>query len=222
MLSEVDGNLARKILLQHEWQAYIKRLLAPTVHAIRFQRPASWFILGGMLASIRRCAVLLLASSLLPADTIGEVRTTIIAAIQRTWDALRRGDADTALQMDTDDWVSITIGEKPRTRRELEPYIRRDIASMKPPQGWSVVWNPDSERNGLSSGIQLYDLKLDGDTAVVLYLIGSVNRETIHGEEHSVWVGSHIRDTWTKTSAGWKRRMHEKLTLNERIVDGKK
>lgn len=149
-----------------------------------------------------------------------DARKDIVAAYQQSLDALQRGDADAALRMDTVDWVSITAGQKPRTRQEMEPFIRRDISSMKPPPGWSATWKPDYERNGTSSGIQLYDLKLDGESAVVLYLIGNTRMETIDGMSHSVWVGSHVRDRWTKTSTGWKRRMHEKLTVNERMVDG--
>lgn len=154
------------------------------------------------------------------ADPVEEARNDIVAAYQRSLDALQRGDPDAALQMDTNDWVSVTVGQKPRTRQEMEPFIRRDIASMKPPPGWSAIWKPDYERTGVSSGIQLYDLKLDGSSAVVLYLIGNTRTEIIDGMPHSVWGGSHVRDTWTKTSTGWKRRMHEKLTVNERLVDG--
>ena len=153
-----------------------------------------------------------------PAD---EARKAIVAAYQRSLDALQRGDADAAMQIDTNDWVSITAGQKPRTREEMEPFIRRDIASMKPPPGWSATWRPDYERNGTSSGIQIYDLKLDGDRAVILCLVGNTRTEIVDGITHNVWGGSHVRDTWTKTSTGWKRRMHEKLTVNERMVDGR-
>jgi len=57
-----------------------------------------------------------------------------------------RGDADAAMQMDTSDWVSITVGQKPMTRQELEPFIRRDVATLKPPPGWVVTWKPDYKR----------------------------------------------------------------------------
>jgi hypothetical protein len=161
--------------------------------------------------------LLLLAAT----DPIEEARTEIVATYQRSLDALQRGDADAAMQMDTDDWISITAGQKPRTRQELEPFIRRDIASLKPPPGWSATWKPDYERNGVSSGIQLYDFKLDEGKAVVLCLVGGTRTEVIGGVTHNVWVGSHVRDTWKKTSAGWKRAMHEKLTINERMIDGR-
>ncbi len=153
-----------------------------------------------------------------PADT---ARREILAAYQRSLDALSRGDADAAMQLDTDDWVSITVGQKPRTRQEIEPFLRRDIASMKPPPGWLATWKPDYERNGTTSGIQIYDVKLDGDKAVVLCLVGNTRTETTAGVTHSIWTGSHVRDTWTRTSTGWKRRLHEKLTVNERLLDGK-
>lgn len=155
------------------------------------------------------------------ADPAEEVRKDIVAAYQRSLDALARGDADGAMQMDTDDWVSIVVGEKPRTRQEMEPLIRRDIAGMKPPAGWVATWRPDYERNGTTTGIQIYDVKLDGNNAVVLCLVGGTRTETVDGGTRRVWIGSHVRDTWIKTSAGWKRRMHEKLTINERMVDGR-
>jgi ketosteroid isomerase-like protein len=154
-------------------------------------------------------------------ETLDEARKEIVASYQQSLDALRRGDADAALRIDTDDWVSITVGQKPRTRQEIEPFVRRDIASMKPPEGWSASWSPDYERNGTMSGIQVYDLKFDGNSAVVLCLVGSTRTETVDGEPHKVWRGSHVRDTWIKTAGGWKRRLHEKFTVNERMIDGR-
>jgi hypothetical protein len=168
------------------------------------------------------CQKLLLLSPLLllAADPVVEARNEIVAAYNLSLDALRRGDVDAAMQMDTDDWVSIVVGQQPRTRQELEPFIRRDLESLEPPPGWSAVWRPDYERNGTTSGIQIYDLKLDGNNAVVLCLVGGARSEVIDGSAHSVWNGSHVRDTWIKTSKRWKRRRHEKLTVNERMVDG--
>ncbi|WP_367399762.1 nuclear transport factor 2 family protein [Nevskia soli] len=61
---------------------------------------------------------------------------------------------------------------------------------------------------------------MDGDTAVVLCLVGATHSET-SGTSHRVWNGSHVRDTCIKTPAGWKRRRHEKLTVNERMIDGR-
>ena len=170
-----------------------------------------------------RLQIILLAPLLLlaAADPAEDTRTEIVAAYQRSLDALQRGDAGAAMQIDTEDWISITAGQKPRTRQEMEPFIRRDIGSMKPVPGWSAAWQPDYERNGTASGIQIYDLKLDGNSAVVLCLVGNTRTEIVEGVTHRVWSGSHVRDTWIKTSAGWKRRMHEKLTVNERMLDGR-
>lgn len=149
-----------------------------------------------------------------PADSLLEVRNQIVAAYQQSLDALRRGDADAALKMDTKDWVSIVVGQPARTRAELEPLIRRDIADMKPGPGWVAVWRPDYEHNGTSTGLQIYDVKVEGNTATVLCLVGSTNG--------NVWTGSHVRDTWIATPQGWKRSRHEKLTIDERLVDGKR
>lgn len=148
-------------------------------------------------------------------------RDAIIAKYQRTIDAMNRGDADEMFKMETADWVSITLDQKPITLKELEPQIRRDITSMKNPPGWTVFWKPDYEKNGTGNGLQVYDVQFDRDRATVLYLIGGTHAETIAGSSHQVWQGSHIRDSWVKTREGWKRSKHEKLTVNERLVDGR-
>ena len=170
----------------------------------------------------RRWLMLLpLTAGLRGADAAEAARREIVAAYQRSLEALRRGDAEGALAIDTGDWVSMVVGQAPRTRREMEPFVRRDIASLKPPADWSAAWRPDYERNGTTTGIQVYDVKVDGDKAVVLCLVGSTRTETIGGGAHRVWIGSHVRDSWIHTAAGWRRRMHEKLTINERMVDGR-
>ena len=169
------------------------------------------------MAALWLVPVLLLA----PADPAAQVRDEIVAIYRRTLEALRRGDAEGALQMDTPDWVSIVAGQRPRTWQEMEPLIRREIAGMKPPPGWTALWKPDYQRDGTITGIQIYDVKLEGDRAVVLCLVGSTRTEQSGGSRHNVWTGSHVRDTWIRTAAGWKRRMHEKLTIDERLVDGR-
>jgi hypothetical protein len=176
------------------------------------------------MMAARICGLIALLAALPAAggsDSAEETRQQIVAAYQQSLDALRRGDAEAAMAIDTDDWVSITVGQKPRTKQEMAPFIRRDIASMKPPEGWNAVWKPDYERNGTINGIQVYSLQVEGDRAVVLCLVGSTHNAMIDGVAHRVWTGSHVRDTWTRTPTGWKRRMHEKLTVNERMVDGR-
>ena len=95
------------------------------------------------------------------------------------------------------------------------------MPAISPRRGWKAFWRSDYEQNGTATGIQLYDLKVEGRAATVLCLVGGTHEETIGGAKHSVWMGSHVRDSWTQTAAGWKRRKHEKLTINERMVDGK-
>ena len=171
---------------------------------------------------MRRALLLLLCVpiALLPAERDDAIKQ-IVAAYNSAIEAMNRGDAETVLRTDTDDWVSITLNNKPQPKAELAFYMRRDIASMKNPPGWVAFWKPDYEHNGTGSGIQLYDVQVKGDEAVVLELVGDTNIEKIEGADHRVWHGSHVRDTWIKTSDGWKRRKHEKLTVNERMIDGK-
>jgi hypothetical protein len=155
-----------------------------------------------------------------PGDFV-HVRDQIVTAYNAALDALSRGDVEAALQLDTDDWTSEVVGQPARTKQEMAFYIRRDVAGVKPPPGWEAVWRPDYEHNGTTTGIQLYDLKVQGRAATVLCLVGGTHEEAIGGAKHSVWMGSHVRDSWTQTAAGWKRRKHEKLTINEGMVDGK-
>lgn len=163
---------------------------------------------------------LLAISRVSAADSIEQVRNDIIAAMQHSIDALARGDIDAAVQMDTDDWVSITLNDKPIPKKQLVDLMHRDRGEVVPP-GWRVVWKPDYAHVGTLTGIQIYDLQLAGDKATVLYLIGGMNPQTIDGVTHQVWRGSHIRDSWVRTPSGWRRSKHEKLTVNEQMVDGK-
>ena len=158
---------------------------------------------------------------LLAAESVDDVRKEIIACYQKSIEALRNGDVNAAALCDTDDWISITLDEKPVTRKENDQRIRQYIDNMKPPPGWTAIWQPDYEHSGTLTGVQVYDLKLQGNEAVALCLVGHSRRQTVDGAPHTVWQGSHVRDTWTKTSAGWKRRKHEKKTVNERMVDGR-
>lgn len=161
--------------------------------------------------------VLLVAQAFVP----GDFRNDIVTAYQRSLDALARGDADAAMNIDTADWVSITTGQTARTKSEMASQIRRDIASIKPPVGWTAFWQPDYQRTGTGSGIQVYNIDRQGDTAFVLCLVGNTRTQTVNGETHQRWTGSHVRDTWILTSDGWKRRKHEKLTVNGHLVDGR-
>src|SRR4051794_6800715 len=84
-----------------------------------------------------------------------------------------------------------------RVRRTVFP-LDNDL------HGWSATWTPDYQQNGTVSGLQIYKVDLEGDTAVVFCLVGATRKEVIDGTPRNVWRGSHVRDTWIKTSAGWK------------------
>jgi hypothetical protein len=164
--------------------------------------------------------LLFFPSVLLPAELDDAIKA-IVATYQSALDALARGDAEAALRMDTDDWTTHVVGQQPRTKQQNAIYVRQDPKGQALPAGWTVFWRPDYEHHGTGNGLQLYDVQLKGTEAIVLGLIGGTHIEKIDGTDHQVWQGSHIRDTWVKTSAGWRRHMHEKLTINERMVDGK-
>ncbi len=173
--------------------------------------------LAGLLVSAGLSGLALAAE----AGDFVAIRDQIIASYQAALDALSRGDLDAALQLDTDHWISMVVGQPTRTKQEMAAFMRQDIASNKPPPGWKAVWRPDYEHNGTATGIQIYDLKVEGRAATVLCLVGGTHEESSGGAKHSVWMGSHVRDSWTQTAGGWKRRKHEKLTINERMVNGR-
>src|SRR6476646_1121599 len=73
-------------------------------------------------ASPERILVLFAAAVVLTsAETVEEARTKILAAYGSSLDALHPGDPDGAMQIDTDDWVSLNGGQEPRSKRDLEP-----------------------------------------------------------------------------------------------------
>jgi hypothetical protein len=156
-------------------------------------------------------------SLLFGARTPEQARDEIIATMQNSINAMARGDVDAAELMDTDDWVSITLNQKPLTKKEVVEMNRRAGSGFP---SWPVVWKPDYEKTGTMTGVQIYGFELNGNKASVLYLIGSTHSETIDGASHKIWNGSHARDSWIQTPNGWRRMKHEKLTVNERLIDG--
>ncbi len=58
------------------------------------------------------------ASGAEPGDFVS-IRDQIVAAYQAAIDALSRGDLETALQLDTDDWVSMVVGQPARTKQDV-------------------------------------------------------------------------------------------------------
>jgi hypothetical protein len=94
-----------------------------------------------------RAIATLLASSAptgldLQADTpeFISTRDQIVATYQHAIDALNRGEADAALQMDTDDWNSVVACQPRVPNRNWPPSSRRYIDSMKTPPEWKAVW----------------------------------------------------------------------------------
>jgi hypothetical protein len=60
-----------------------------------------------------------------------QIRSEIVALIQASIDALSRGDLDTAEAMDTNDWVSITLNQKPVPKEEQAAINRKYLAEIK-------------------------------------------------------------------------------------------
>src|SRR5580700_1027263 len=106
-------------------------------------------------AYVRRLYLLLFVSVpstlFAAADSNAQARTEIMASIQTSLDALRRGDVDAAEMMDTDDWVSITLNQKPVTKQETRSFDSRldtnpNSPAAKDPDNHSVDENEPKDR----------------------------------------------------------------------------
>ena len=94
-------------------------------------------IKGNRWARTPRLRILLMMPLLLlaAADPAEDARKDIVAAYQRSLDALQRGDADAAMQINTNDWISVTVAQKPRTARRWSLSSGRTSPALNPRLG---------------------------------------------------------------------------------------
>ena len=143
-----------------------------------------------------RIAGPILALCLLPlfraddASVRNEIQATYDRALRAQRTAKSAEDLDANQRMiDTSDWVS--------------------IVNDGPPQGWAEV-----RKNAIATlshpeelAIKIVKFTLVGDRAIVIARVGPPQDVAADNRDRTVL----IRDTWIKTSAGWRRKLHEKL-----------
>ena len=138
-------------------------------------------------------ALAFLGGSLLLADD-----RPVFNEIQATYDRTIRGqltaktpedlDANERL-IDTPDWVSIVNDGAPQHWADLRAGV---IAMLGHPEDITI---------------KILKLTIAGDRAVVIARVGAPKDVSGDGDRSRPAL---IRDTWSKTSVGWRRNVHEK------------
>ncbi|MBI1896906.1 MAG: hypothetical protein HYS04_10310 [Acidobacteria bacterium] len=163
---------------------------------------------------IRWLLLPLLCAALLASDA--DVRKQLEAAYERATRAVLQAktveDLDAAhASFDTTDWVSVGTRGDRMTWDELRKYGAEILKSR-----------PGNMRN------EIVELTVNTDTAVALVHV-KVTRVRADGQgeygpaglEHEIVSGAVVRDTFVRTPAGWRRKLHEKLEERVFTVDGK-
>jgi hypothetical protein len=144
-----------------------------------------------------RLAALLLAFTLtLHPESPESVRKEIEAAYAKALDALRHAKTMDDLDemdrsFDTLDWQSISPGQPPRGWQDLRKY------------GFEGLWAPFQ-----SSELIIDTFELHGDIAV---LTGKLRQVGMKGNISLI----PLKETWKRTSMGWKRQIHQKFRAGE-------
>ena len=145
-------------------------------------------------------------------------RTTITAMYAKTLNDLHNArtaaDIDRIVEaIDVPDWVSINADGTRLTREEAKRDLVRSLAGPRGMQPTvDVLWFHQGASTATS----------------VAWVFGKSHAVDTNGEfglkgtRHEVLAGALVRDSWILTSAGWRRRMHEKIFPNRVLaVDGK-
>ena len=115
--------------------------------------------------------------------------------------------------IDTPDWVSINADGARLTREQSKQELVRSLAGPRGDQpGIEILWLNQSG-NAATAVCWVFGRSASVDTA------GQFGPK---GVRHEILAGSLVRDSWTLTKEGWRRRMHEKIFPNRILaVDGK-
>jgi hypothetical protein len=135
-------------------------------------------------------AVRLLLSAEDAASIRKEIETTYDRALRAQRTSKTAEDLDTNERLiDTPDWVSIVNNGAPQHWVDLRAGV---IATLG---------HPDA------IAIRVVKFTLAGDHATVIARVGAPKDISGDGDSSR---SALIRDTWIKTGAGWRRKMHEK------------
>jgi len=163
-------------------------------------------------------AVALVLASGSPALAQPDLKSTLLGLYKRTLAAMETAktaaDVDRNVDaIDLPDWISIDADGTRMTRDDAKRQLVRSLAGQR----------------GSQPSIELLWVNQSGDSATaVAWMFGKSQIVDAAGEygpkgiRHEVLVGALVRDSWTLTKQGWRRRMHEKIFPNRVIaVDGK-
>jgi hypothetical protein len=118
--------------------------------------------------------------------------------------------------IDTSDWVGVNrfgTDQQPHSWQELKGEVAEMLRSRVSFDGMSFRIEKFAV-NGNKAVAQ-------GTIETEMTLIDRNGNFGMKGRTHRVVQTSRVRDTWVKTADGWRRNLHEKLTPNKFIVDGK-
>ena len=143
---------------------------------------------------MRFLAVIFVSASLFAADNADSVRKEIEATYQRALQAQREAkrveDLDLmARNIDTPDWISIVDDGQPQHWQDIRPTLIVLLGQPVP-----------------AIGIRILKFTLAGEKAIVIARVGALARVNASDPTNT----RLVRDTWVKTDAGWRRKLHEK------------
>jgi ketosteroid isomerase-like protein len=131
-----------------------------------------------------------------PGMTPQQTRQMLTDLYARYREAVRRKDAKAALALLTDDYT-VEAGQVALPRWEVEKSLRRDLDRTRSISKWTMT---------------LQDIAMQGNALVVVLTEDrSAVVEDDKGRPRRVNAHDRMRDTWIKTSSGWKTRKTEIL-----------
>jgi ketosteroid isomerase-like protein len=162
-------------------------------------------IRGLKFASMVACA--LLTGSLMSgcAQDKEQVKKELEAQYEKMGAAFKAKDVKAMLAQTTDDVTVKDMNGKVRDRADLEKMTEREIQNTRAVKQWSN---------------QITRLELKGNTVIATVEAKVVLEAQSEGRYHTYDLTQGSRDTWIKTSSGWKLKVEE-LTKDITLVDGK-
>jgi hypothetical protein len=115
--------------------------------------------------------------------------------------------------IDTPDWLSINADGTRLTREQSKQELVRSLTGPRGDQPRiEILWLSQSS-NAATAVCWVFGSSTEFDAT------GQFGPK---GARHELLAGALVRDTWTLTKDGWRRRMHEKIFPNRVLaVDGK-
>ena len=152
------------------------------------------------------------------ASTQSDLQATLLSMYTQTLGGMQRATTAADVErivnaIDTPDWVSINADGTRMTRDQSKRELARSLAGPRGDQPTiDLLWLSQSDK-AATAVCWVFGKSSSVDTT------GQFGRK---GVRHELLTGALVRDTWTLTKDGWRRRMHEKIFPNRILaVDGK-